>query len=331
LFAEATFGTNNVFVVGPNVDFISCASKIVDLWTFTSGGWLAFSGVAASVEVIDGKFTFFTSDELSFSPDSFGARFIAGSDPSENTFTFDVLASVFWVAFGGTDWFSVAEDGDWVTPFFVFLQTLRIAGGSTVESVASTLASVAVIGSFIPSLGVRVFNTINETFCSWILDLTPGVFFVDSVGSWESGWLEVHDPDWVDGHSFIVGVITIAGTAKTEGTLSIRSGVRNGPFLVDWVVFDGKFEFSEVKPDIVTLFGGRVTGFISVVRFDGKFVNLNSVFSKNEIVGQSINVLVNVVFDSEGLDLFLEVSNDFKVHVASVMSDPVFASISVSV
>jgi hypothetical protein len=114
--------------------------------------------------------------------------------------------------------------------------------------------------------------------------------------------------------------------------------VRNGPFLVDWVVFDGKFEFSEVKSDSVTLFGGRVSGFVSVVRFGDKVVFLNSVLGKNKVVGQSVNVLVNVVFDSERLDVCLvchwidlEVSNNFKVHVASVMSDPVFASITISI
>ena len=318
-------------VVGPNVRLISGAFKVVDHWTFTSGGWLAFSGVAASIEVIDGEFTFFAGSEFGFSPDSNGARFIAGTYPSKNTFTFDVFARVFWVTFGGANSFAIAEViGNWVTPFFVFLQTLRIAGYATVEGVASTLAAVAVVGSFIPSFGVGVLNTINETFLGVRLDFTPGVFLVDSVGSWEFGWLELHDPDWVYGHSFIVGFVTIAGTAKTKGTLSVRSGVRNGPFLVDWVVFDGEFEFSEVKPDIVTLFGGRVTELIIVVGIDGEFVDLNSVFGKNKVVGQSVNVLVNVVFDGERLDLFLEVSNNFKVHVASVMSDPVFASISLS-
>lgn len=329
--ADTGFGTDNVFVVGPNVRFVSGAFEVVDHWTFTSGGWLAFSGVAASIEVIDGEFTFFAGSEFGFSPDSNGARFIAGTDPSKNTFTFDVFARVFWVTFGGANSFAIAEHGNWVTSFFVFLQTLRIAGYATVEGVASTLTAVAVVGSFIPSFSMGVFNTINETFLGvsfW--DFTPGVFFVDSVGSWEFGWLELHDPDWVDGHSFIVGVVTIAGTAKTKGTLSVRRGVRNGPFLVDWVVFDGEFEFSKVKPNIVTLFGGRITELIIVVGVDGEFVDLNSVLGKNKVVGQSVNVLVNVVFDSKRLDLFLEVSNNFKVHVASVMSDPVFASISLS-
>lgn len=149
--ASASFSTNNVFVVRPEVDFIcSFAHEIVDLWTFTSGGWLAFSGVAASVEVVDGEFTIFAGSEFGFSPDSFGARFIAGSDPSENTFTFDVLASVFRVTFSGTDWFTVTEDDNWVAPHYAgfvgFLRTLRIASDTAVHGVTSTLTNRAVIG-----------------------------------------------------------------------------------------------------------------------------------------------------------------------------------------
>lgn len=125
----------------------------------------------------------------------------------------------------------------------------------------------------------------------------------------------------------IVTVITIASTAKTESTLGIRGRVRNRPFLVNWVVFNGELEFGEEESYISTLFGSRVTGFIRNVVFSGKIEAFLSVLGKDEIVGENIDITVNVISNSEGFDLVLKVNNNFKVHVTSIMSDSVFASV----
>jgi outer membrane lipoprotein SlyB len=110
--------------------------------------------------------------------------------------------------------------------------------------------------------------------------------------------------------------------------LGVRGGVRNRPFLVDWVVFDGKFEFGEVESDIGTLFGGRVTGFVRDVVFGGKIEDFKSVLGEDEVVGEFVDITFNIISNSEGFDLVLKVNNDFEVVVTSVMSDSVFASVS---
>jgi len=145
------------------------------------------------------------------------------------------------------------------------------------------------------------------------------------MSSWESGQ-EWNDGNWVDLDStLIVAVITIASTAKTESTLGIRGRVRNRPFLVNWVVFNGELEFGEEESYISTLFGSRVTGFIRNMVFSGKIEAFLSVLGKDEIVGENVNITINVIDDFKRLDLFLKINNDFKVHVASIMGNSVFA------
>jgi hypothetical protein len=193
---------------------------------------------------------------------------------------------------------------------------------------ASTSASVAIVAFFIPNFSVSFFNAVDNTFFGVIFGLTSFIFVIDSMSGWESGQ-EWKDSDWVDADgTLIVGIVAIASTAKTEGTLSVGSRVRNRPFLVNWVVFNSEFKFSQIKSNIGTLFGGRVSNFISDMRFNVEVELFNRVFRKNKVVSQNVDVSINVIFDSETFDFFLKINNNFKVHVASIMSDPVFTSVS---
>lgn len=211
----------------------------------------------------------------------------------------------------------------------MFLVALMIADDfirSVVE--ASTLASLAIIAFFVPNFSVRFLDSIDETFYRWIFNITSFVFVVDSMSSWEPTQ-EWNDDDWIDPDgTLIVAIVTIASTAKTESTLGIRGGVRDRPFLVDWIVFDGKFEFSKVESDISTLFGGRVTGFVGDMVFGSKIEDFESVLGKDKVVGENVDITINIISNSKRFDLVLKINNDFEVVVTSIMSDSVFASVS---
>lgn len=229
--------------------------------------------------------------------------------------------------------FTITSSEAWIifaSIFVFFVASVFASEFVSFSFIARTFTSLAIIAFFVPSFAVSFFDAINLTFSAWNSWDTSFVVFIDSVSSWESAD-EWNDNDWIDFNgTLIIGIVTVASTAKTESTLGVRSRVRNRPFLVNWVVFNGKFKFSEVKSDISTLFGGRVTGFIRDVVFGSKIEDFESVFGEDEIVGKNVDIAINIISNSERFDLVLKINNNFEVHVASIMSNSVFASISFS-
>jgi hypothetical protein len=271
-FFEASAAS--VLIFRPDISLIGITSEIVGLWTIAT----AYSSVATAIKVIDSDFTFFAWSEVFNRSSTDRTRFVSVGDPSLSTGTSDVFTGINWVAFDGVDWFTVAVIRT-IASFFLFFDAMvfTIEFSSSVI-VTSTFASLAVIAFFVPNFSVRFLGSVNDTFSGFVFWwFTSNIFFVDSVDRWELSQ-ESHDGDWVDlDGTLIVAVVTIASTAKTESTLGIRGGVRDRPFLMDWVVFDGKFEFGEVESDISTLFGGRVTGFVGDVVFGSKVEDFDSV------------------------------------------------------
>jgi hypothetical protein len=267
----------------PDIFLIGITSEIVGLWTITTGG--TFSGVATTIKVINSDFTFFAWGEFFSRSDTDRTRFESVGDPSQSTGTSDVFTSISWVAFDGVDWFTIAVIRA-IASFFIFFVAIMF----TIEFwssviVASTFASLAVIAFFVPNFSVGFLDAVNETFSGFVFWwFTSFIFFVDSMLFWELAQ-ESDDSDWIDlDGTLIVAVVTIASTAKTESTLGIRGGVRDRPFLVNWVVFDGEFEFGEVESDISTLFGGGITGFVGNMVFRSKIEDFESVLGEDEIV-----------------------------------------------
>merc|ERR1711972_1075001 len=112
-----------------------------------------------------------------------------------------------------------------ITSFFLlFVASVFASDFFSCSFVTSTFASHAIITFFVPNFTVFFLNTINVTFFGdFFWWFTSFVVFVDSVSSWESAD-EWNGNNWVDfDGTLIVGVITIASTAKTESALGVRS------------------------------------------------------------------------------------------------------------
>lgn len=245
--------------------------------------------------------------------------------------TSQVFAGIFWIAFDKVDFVTITVFII-TTSGFIFLQAIGVTYDVIVGVVARTSASVTIITYFIPRLTVAIEDTVDFTFFSddfWVFTSFVGV--VDSMGGWElvqkHSW---EDLDWVDAEdTVVVGIIAVTSTAKTESTLSVGSGVTDRPFLVDWVVMDSEFEFGQIKSNVGTLESSRVSGIVLNVHQIGKWEFFDIIPGKNKVISQSPDVTFNVVFNDKSFDLVLNINNNFKVHVASVMGDSMFTSVRV--
>lgn len=195
---------------------------------------------------------------------------------------------------------------------------------------AAAFASVAIVIMFVEDLAVTVNGTVNVTLgvvALWWSVVTSLIAVVDSV---VEGKLSQKDSrsNWVDADgSVVVGVISVASTTETESAFSVAGTVAERPLLMFWVVFDVELKLGQVKSDVGSLLSSRVSSFVADEAVFLEIKCIDTISSKNKIVGENVNVTVNVILDGERLNGFLEIHDNFEVHVASIVGKSVFASV----